>query len=53
MAGTDSAGQPRFRVLDIVEVDDEPGWRGVVTEIRRYPDAQIRYSIRQLADDLD
>jgi hypothetical protein len=53
MAGTDSAGRPRFRVLDIVEVDDEPGWRGVVTEVRRYPDAQVRYSIRQLADDLD
>jgi hypothetical protein len=53
MAGNDGAGSPRFRVLDIVEVDDGSGWRGVVTQVRRDPDGQVRYSIRQLTGDPD
>jgi hypothetical protein len=44
---------PCFGVLDIVEIDDEPRWRGVVTAVTRHPDRGIMYSVRQLTDDPD
>lgn len=44
---------PRFSVLDIVEIEDEPRWRGVVTQATWHPDGEIKYSVRELTDDPD
>jgi hypothetical protein len=44
---------PRFSVLDIVEIEDEPRWRGVVTQVTWHPDGEIKYSVRELTDDPD
>lgn len=44
---------PRFAVLDVVEVQESPPWRGVVTRVTRHPDGEIQYSVRQLTDDPD
>ena len=42
---------PKFKVLDIVQTQDEPDMRGVITQVRRYPDGEFRYSVLPLTDD--
>jgi hypothetical protein len=44
---------PRFRILDIVEMADEPDIRGVITEVTRHADDEIKYSVLPLTDDPD
>jgi hypothetical protein len=51
--GPPIGADPRFGVLDIVEIDDEARWRGVVTKVTQHPDGEIRYSVRELTDDPD
>jgi hypothetical protein len=45
--------EPRFSVLDIVEIEDEQLWRGVVTQVIRHRDGEIKYSVRELTDNPD
>jgi hypothetical protein len=53
--------EPRFAVLDVVEIGGDPalaeqglsGRRGAIVQIRRYPDGLIRYSVGSLTDEDD
>ena len=55
-------GGPHVRVLDVVRIGDHPalaeqglgGRHGAITEIRRYTDGRVRYSVGGLGhEDLD
>jgi hypothetical protein len=53
--------EPRFEILEIVQIGDQPrlaasgltGQRGAITQIREHPGPRFRYSVRSLVDDDD
>jgi hypothetical protein len=45
--------EPKFKVLDLVRVSDEPGALGAITQVREYPGGRLRYCVRLLQTETD